>query len=139
MAYKRILLPVDGSEHSMHAVAHAAGLAKGGEVVVITILPPIPNVIGGEARKEAEAAVKSDAALITKPVIDVLTKENIVCTDKIVLNNSTADGIIETAEDMKCDLIVMGSRGRSEIEGLLLGSVTHKVLTLAQVPVLVVR
>ncbi len=139
MAYKRILLPVDGSEHSMHAVAHAAGLAKNGEVVVITILPPIPNVIGGEARKEAEAAVKSDAALITKPVMDILAKENIACTDKIVLNNSTADGIIETAEDMKCDLIVMGSRGRSEIEGLLLGSVTHKVLTLAQIPVLVVR
>mgnify|MGYP000057932655 CR=1 FL=1 len=35
---------------------------------------------------------------------------------------------------MKCDLIVMGSRGRSDIEGLLLGSVTHKVLTLATSP-----
>ena len=61
------------------------------------------------------------------------------CREKIVLHTSTAEGIIETAEDMKCDLIVMGSRGRSDIEGLLLGSVTHKVLTLATVPVLVVR
>lgn len=140
MTYKRILLPVDGSEHSMHAVAHAAGLAKcGGEVVVITILPPIPSVIGGEARKEAEAAVKTDAALLTQPVLDILAKDGITCADKIVLNTSTADGIIETAEDLKCDLIVMGSRGRSEIEGLFLGSVTHKVLTLAKVPVLVVR
>ncbi len=56
-----------------------------------------------------------------------------------MLHTSTAEGIIETAEDMKCDLIIMGSRGRSEIEGLLLGSVTHKVLTLAKIPVLVVR
>ena len=40
---------------------------------------------------------------------------------------------------MKCDLIFRGSRGRSDIEGLLLGSVTHNVLTLATVPVLVVR
>ena len=112
MAYNRILLPVDGSEHSMHAVAHAVSLVReGGEIVVATVLPPIPNVIGGDARKEAEEAVKT----------------------------STAEGIIETAEDMKCDLIVMGSRGRSDIEGLLLGSVTHKVLTLATVPVLVVR
>ena len=140
MAYNRILLPVDGSEHSMHAVAHAVSLVReGGEIVVATVLPPIPNVIGGDARKEAEEAVKNDASLITQPVMDVIAKDNIACREKIVLHTSTAEGIIETAEDMKCDLIVMGSRGRSDIEGLLLGSVTHKVLTLATVPVLVVR
>ena len=140
MAYNRILLPVDGSEHSMHAVAHAVTLARcGGEIVVATVLPPIPNVIGGDARREAEEAVKSDAGLITKPIMDVIAKENIPCTEKIVLHTSTAEGIIETAEELKCDLIIMGSRGRSEIEGLLLGSVTHKVLTLAKTPVLVVR
>lgn len=93
----------------------------------------------GDARKEAEEAVKTDASLITQPVMDVIAKDNIACREKIVLHTSTAEGIIETAEDMKCDLIVMGSRGRSDIEGLLLGSVTHKVLTLATVPVLVVR
>ena len=114
MAYNRILLPVDGSEHSMHAVAHAVSLVP-------------------------EEAVKNDASLITQPVMDVIAKDNIACREKIVLHTSTAEGIIETAEDMKCDLIVMGSRGRSDIEGLLLGSVTHKVLTLATVPVLVVR
>ena len=135
MAYNRILLPVDGSEHSMHAVAHAVSLVReGGEIVVATVLPPIPNVIGGDARKEAEEAVKNDASLITQPVMDVIAKDNIACREKIVLHTSTAEGIIETAEDMKCDLIVMGSRGRSDIEGLLLGSVTHKVLTLATVP-----
>lgn len=140
MAYNRILLPVDGSEHSMHAVAHAVTLARcGGEIVVATVLPPIPNVIGGDARKEAEEAVKTDAGLITKPIMDVIAKENSPCTEKIVLHTSTAEGIIETAEELKCDLIIMGSRGRSEIEGLLLGSVTHKVLTLAKTPVLVVR
>ena len=112
---------------------------EGGEIVVATVLPPIPNVIGGDARKEAEEAVKTDASLITQPVMDVIAKDNIACREKIVLHTSTAEGIIETAEDMKCDLIVMGSRGRSDIEGLLLGSVTHKVLTLATVPVLVVR
>mgnify|MGYP000399940621 CR=1 FL=1 len=66
MAYNRILLPVDGSEHSMHAVAHAVSLVReGGEIVVATVLPPIPNVIGGDARKEAEEAVKNEPSLIT--------------------------------------------------------------------------
>ena len=76
MAYNRILLPVDGSEHSMHAVAHAVSLVReGGEIVVATVLPPIPNVIGGDARKEAEEAVKTDASLITQPVMDVIAKD----------------------------------------------------------------
>ena len=79
------------------------------------------------------------AGEVVEGVMDVIAKDNIACREKIVLHTSTAEGIIETAEDMKCDLIVMGSRGRSDIEGLLLGSVTHKVLTLATVPVLVVR
>ena len=97
MAYNRILLPVDGSEHSMHAVAHAVSLVReGGEIVVATVLPPIPNVIGGDARKEAEEAVKNDASLITQPVMDVIAKDNIACREKIVLHTSTAEGIIET-------------------------------------------
>ena len=140
MAYNRILLPVDGSEHSMHAVAHAVSLVReGGEIVVATVLPPIPNVIGGDARKEAEEAVKTDASLITQPVMDVIAKDNIACREKIVLHTSTAEGIIETAEDMKCDLIVMGSHGRRGLEKLVLGSVAQRVLSAARIPVLVVR
>ena len=138
MAYNRILLPVDGSEHSMHAVAHAVSLVReGGEIVVATVLPH-PNVIGAMRARKPKS--RQDRRQPHHPaVMDVIAKDNIACREKIVLHTSTAEGIIETAEDMKCDLIVMGSRGRSDIEGLLLGSVTHKVLTLATVPVLVVR
>ena len=84
MAYNRILLPVDGSEHSMHAVAPAVSLVReGGEIVVATVLPPIPNVIGGDARKEAEEAVKTDASLITQPVMDVIAKDSNPVTVKL--------------------------------------------------------
>ena len=140
MAYNRILLPVDGSEPSMHAVAHAVSLVReGGEIVVATVLPPIPNVIGGDARKEAEEAVKPDASLITQPVMDVIAKDNIACREKIVLHTSTAEGIIETAEDMKCDLIVMGSRGQSLWKSLFLGSVSNAVLAESKRPLLLLR
>ena len=50
-----------------------------------------------------------------------------------------ARAIIEAAADNEIDLIVMGSRGLSDVQGLLLGSVTHKVIQLAQVAVLVAR
>lgn len=140
MLYDRILLPVDGSDHSMQAVVHAIRMAReGGTIVVATVFPPIPAVIGGMARQEAEEAVTNDAHLITQPVLDIIAKEKLPCEEFVVFNSSPADGIIKTAEKHTCDVIVMGSRGRNEIEGLFLGSVTHKVLTLAKVPVLVVR
>lgn len=141
MLYNRILLPVDGSEHSMHAVIQATHLARagGGEVIVMTVMPEIPGVIGGDARKEAEEAVAEEARLLTDPVIEIFTKENIPCKMKVIFASSPANGIVKAADEMKCDIVVMGSRGRNELEGLFLGSVTHSVLTQVTVPVLVVR
>ena len=49
------------------------------------------------------------------------------------------DGIIEAAKKQKCDAIFMASHGRSGLEGLILGSVTHKVLIHSKLPVLVYR
>lgn len=140
MLYNRILLPVDGSEHSMHAVVHAIHLARqGGEIIIITVLPPIPSVIGGEARKEAEADVVKDSQLITQPVADIIAKENLPCHAKTIFANSPANGIVKAISELNADIVVMGSRGRNDLEGLFLGSVTHRVLTVSEVPVLVVH
>lgn len=49
------------------------------------------------------------------------------------------DVIVEVAKIEKCDLIVMGLRGRTDLEGLLLGSNTHRVIETAPCPVLVMR
>ena len=53
--------------------------------------------------------------------------------------NVTYEGILETAEAEGCDLIVMGSHGRQGVKALILGSVAQKVLTHANVPVLIVK
>lgn len=140
MSYSRILLPVDGSEHSMQALTHAIRLAQQeGEIYVITVVPEIPAVIGGEHRKEAEEAIIADTRLILDPVQAVLAKESVKSHFNTVFNNSTSDGILKAAQEYKCDAIVMGTRGRNDFEGLFLGSVTHSVLTHASVPVLVVH
>jgi nucleotide-binding universal stress UspA family protein len=50
-----------------------------------------------------------------------------------------ANAIVETAKANGIDLIVMGSRGLSDVQGMMLGSVTHKVMQAVLIPVLVVR
>lgn len=139
MLYSRILLPVDGSQHSAFALKEAVKLAQdGGEIIVVTIAPPVPGAIGGEDRKEENQSVVTDAALITDPICQELSAAKIKCHGEVIFAASPSNGIIFAIDKFKCDVVVMGSRGRSEIEGLLLGSVTHRVLTASPVPVLVV-
>ncbi|MBU1611225.1 MAG: universal stress protein, partial [Proteobacteria bacterium] len=56
-----------------------------------------------------------------------------------IFGGPTAEVIFDTAEVEKVDMIVMGTRGKSELSGLLVGSVTHKILHIAPCPVLVIR
>lgn len=140
MLYARILLPVDGSAHSLHAVPHAMRLAKaGGEIIVVTVIPPLPSILGGVPREEAAQAAALEARTATQPAMEILQNENIPCRELVVYNNSSSDGIVAAMQEIGCDVVVMGSRGRSDFEGLFLGSVTHRVLMHSTVPVLVVH
>lgn len=139
MLYERILLPIDGSPHSLRAVEHAVRIARlGGEVLVATIVDPMPSILGGDARREAEADTQAEAKAVLQPVLDRLKAENIKATPIVRPAANAGNGLLEILDAEKCDLVIMGSRGRSELEGLFLGSVTHRVLDIAHVPVLVI-
>ncbi|HKI81754.1 MAG TPA: universal stress protein, partial [Pseudodesulfovibrio sp.] len=58
---------------------------------------------------------------------------------ELVIGGDVAEVISNVADNEKCDVIVMGSKGKSDLEGLFLGSVTHKVLQTTTKPVLVVK
>ena len=139
MLYQRILLPVDGTKHSDKAVAHAIHLAEGGgEVLVLTVLPSMPRFLGGDALHEAVEAAMKEGRELTKSALDALHEAGIPCEEKIIFSDSAAEAIITAAQRQHADIIVMGSRGRNAIQGLFLGSVTHRVLTLAEIPVMVI-
>jgi nucleotide-binding universal stress UspA family protein len=136
--FERIILAVDGSEPAQRAVPVAADIASkyGSEVIAVHVLEkqigrggPVAFETTEEALKIAHHAAKSlkDAGVSARAVAES------------VISGKVAQEIMDVASSEDAGLIVMGSRGMSDWQGLLIGSVAHKVLHLSSVPVLIVR
>ena|SRR5579862_2205221 len=138
--FNSIVLGIDGSDHAVKATDVTAGLAKalGSEVLVLHVLERIAASKGAPA---ADLEVPSDAVGLAEEVARRLKKEGIKTTERVIIASSgrVAPEILSAAEEAKADLIVVGSRGLSDFSGLLVGSVSHKLIQHANCPVLVVR
>jgi nucleotide-binding universal stress UspA family protein len=145
--YRHILIPTDGSELAGRAVRHGLALAKsaGAKVTALTVEPPfdvytVPASrvyeMSGAFAEHAERA-KAHAQGILDGVAEEARAAGVVCETVQVEQDHPYQGIIDTAEQRGCDLIVMASHGRSGIAAIVLGSVTTKVLTHTKIPVLV--
>ncbi|MBN2140241.1 MAG: universal stress protein [Desulfovibrionaceae bacterium] len=136
----KILLPVDGSAQAMNAAKMAAELAgmAGAKVVLIHCYSGVPMVMEGQVFPHAVDEIVAISNEMLSTYRDMLKKSGVRYTDK-VLEGLPAEVIVDVAKDEGCDMIVMGCRGRSDIEGLLVGGVTSRVLQTAPCPVLVTR
>ena len=146
MSYKHILIPVDDSPISYAAVEHAEKLAKafGSKVTVMSVIaldpftgvdfykiaPAVTQYIL-EAEKNAEGRLKD--------IQDTLTHHGLSVDTKIIREIPTATGILNIADEINADLIVMGSHGRTGLKKFILGSVAQEVLTICPIPVLIVK
>lgn len=137
---KNILVPVDGSKYSKNALELACDLADKYDArmhLLHVILSPEAKhtlVLGGASitvdasKEEIEQAGHKVIEAARKIAAEHGRKD--VETD--VVGGPTAQRILEYAKDNDIDMIVMGSRGLSDISGLLVGSVSHKVSHLAR-------
>ncbi|UWX54489.1 universal stress protein [Maribacter litopenaei] len=139
---KRILVPVDFSETSTHALEIAALIAKRqkAEIVVLHMLGLSEAVLTKneiqeyeEAGYYMELAKKRFIPFLDKPYLKNIKIREIVQNYKIFKEFNTL------AQEQKIDLIVMGSHGTSGISEVLVGSNTEKVVRTSNVPVLVVK
>ncbi|CAB5147064.1 hypothetical protein D3OALGB2SA_4570 [Olavius algarvensis associated proteobacterium Delta 3] len=140
MQINKILLAVDGSDHSMKAAEYAVEVAKmmQGEILLLHCHRPFPVSPGEPYFELAAAGIRDDAHRIMDPFIALLKKSGVSFSDKV--EEGRAGDIVSKIADIEgCGVIVMGLRGRSELKGLVLGSATHRVLRTAPCPVLVVR
>ena len=140
MNVSRILLPVDGSRPSDAATDMAISIANGDNatVILLHVRKTVPTGLGQpnatdlleHLTKEAEVVMQHYRGRLEAAGVDF---------QELVVGGNVGEVIANVAETEQCDLIVIGSKGKSDLEGLILGSATHKVLHATKLPVLVVK
>ena len=136
--FKKILVALDDSTYSRNALPAAIEIAKrfDGEIFVL-------HVSEHDRGRAAVYSVESPAAatkLVADAVVDA-ERNGVKAAGEVVdaAAQHAAKVIVDVSIAKGVDLIVMGSRGLSDVQGMLLGSVTHKVIQSAEIPVLVTR
>jgi nucleotide-binding universal stress UspA family protein len=138
--YDKILVAVDQSAMSDRAVLAARDLAllSKGEVWVLHLRE---GELGARAGSLPPRETWDEANAEVAGSVEILTQAGIKAHG--IVQNTTfgqaAREIVADAIEFDCGVIVMGSRGRSDLAGLVLGSTAHKVIHLADRPVLIVR
>ena len=138
--YDKILVAVDHSEMSDRAVLAARDLAvlSKGEIWVLHLREREMGAKTGVLRID-ETTEDADAQVAAS--VEVLTEAGVKAHGEVrnTIFGYAAREIVNDAIEVNADVIVMGSRGRGDLAGLLLGSTAHKVIHLSDRPVLVVR
>jgi nucleotide-binding universal stress UspA family protein len=147
--YRCILIATDGSELATRAVAHGLALAKDLKipVCVVTVTEPWSAFELGQMSRMGEinplGRYEDMAATAASNVLgkaeQMAKAQGVACELVHVPDRYPAEGIITTAKDKGCDLIVMASHGYRGFNRLLLGSQAYEVLTHSKVPALIVR
>jgi len=143
--YKHILLPTDGSTLSTKALRQGLALAKqvGARATAVIVRRPLREFVAEGVTIAVPESAQQDYIREMDKLLDTARREaldaGVTCDALQVLGEDPWEKIIETANERKCDLIVMASHGYRGLTALLLGSETQKVLAHATVPVLVVR
>lgn len=146
--YKCILVGLDGSAQSLKATEKAADLADryGAELHLLTVTRPYrvsprlrqyleaENLLG-----EPKYVMDDMTNAIVSEAKEIAKREGVSQVTAEVREGKPARTIVDYAHNIKADLIVVGSRGIGEFESMLLGSVSQKVVLLAECGVLVVR
>jgi len=136
-----IVLAVDGSEHSERAVDLARKLtaASGDQVVVTHVTEYMVGRAAGTLELDGDQSGIEQARQYAKDLADAGIAAQLELARVQAGAGHIAKALLEAADKHDAGVIIMGSRGRTDLASLLLGSVAHKVLHLSHRPVLIAR
>ena len=137
-------MPFDGSGYSQKAFEKALEIAEkfGSKILVVSVLQSKAAETAGvslERMQEIQDEEKDTATTMLKNLESQATAKNISFHMEVIINPSSADGIVTFAEKNNVDLIVIGSHGRTGFRKIVLGSVANGVLAQAKCPVLITK
>jgi nucleotide-binding universal stress UspA family protein len=148
---KKILLPTDGSEHSIKAAKYAAEIAMkhGSKVTILHVLETLlakdkDIAIGSDLDSvvlvtEGEAEIKKRGKTAIQETKEIFNNTKVQVTVKYFLGLHPSKVIVDVAEKENFDLIIIGERGIGGMQRLMLGSVSDIVVRTAPCPVFIVR
>jgi nucleotide-binding universal stress UspA family protein len=144
--FTRILVPVDGSTCASSAVDVAIDLAKlqGARLTIVNVVDPAKAALasmdpyGGTAIPWLEALTEDGKTLLNE-ASERARRAGVTLSATHLLNGNAVEQIAATAAEEACDLIVIGSHGRSGLSRLVLGSVAEGVMRETSVPTLIVH
>jgi len=145
---KNVLIAVDGSKHSLKTVEYGALIAKGvgAKALLYHVVKPyqLPESLRKFAKAEHMATIDADllkkgAQILLAGALDTARKAGLKEVEIETEEGPIARSIVDRAKSFKADLIVIGSRGMGDLEGMLRGGVSSRVETMAKCPVLVVK
>ena len=139
----KILVPIDGSSYSENSLSFVASrtslLGQTPEIELLVVLDPLPARAARLVGKDSLTRYyEEEAEKIFEPARKFLADKHITVTEAFMVGDPS-EKIAEEAVRLDADLVIMGSRGRTALAGLFLGSVTNGVLARTKNPILIVR
>lgn len=141
----KVLLAVDGSDHSFDAVRAVECLSPAHPLTVLYVLnlprlayPTLGPNLDKELSMTVEEAMKEEGESLTNRAASLLPPHH-GTTEKRMVEGKPAETILAVADEIHADMIVMGARGVGQLQEHVIGSVSHRVMTHASCPVFVVK
>lgn len=139
---QKIILATDGSENAHRAALAAIDLAKGlslSSLIIthIVIHPPDQSRMV-KAQFDVHTLLEDDAKIAIKRTIDSLNQAELRYDLRVAIGDPSYE-VVEIAKKEQADLIILGTRGLGAIKGVLMGSVSQKIIQAAPCPVMIVK
>jgi nucleotide-binding universal stress UspA family protein len=141
---RKFMLPFDGSENALRAAHYAVSLVRDespAQVYLVTVNPD--PVVYCEAAlyldlRKLQVLQRKQSEQLLKPAEELLSRAGVTYQEEI-LTGDVAPTIVRRAEDLGCDVIVMGTRGMGALTSLIMGSTAMKVVHLTKLPVTLIK
>lgn len=139
---KLILVPTDGSAHSIRAAEYALSIARVHKAKILAVfvidnfvIDQFPKV---QSRASIEKELRDSGQSYLNYIVNLAEKQG-VAVESVIAEGRPFEQILDLAKTQNADLIVMGTTGRRSTERILIGSVTQRVIEYSPCPVLVIK